>query len=111
MRSELLAAWLPLKAPLAPSNFVGPLAGTVFYAYYPATSTYWAMARFGLVPGAGLQAQVSMQDGGAIGIFHHLAGEAWQATLAGIPYPCPNQIPVAVVAAWDMTYPQGCSPG
>lgn len=50
----------------------------VYYAYSPATDTYFAWASFRPAPGAPLKVLVGMQDGGSMTSFHKLPGAPWQ---------------------------------
>lgn len=50
----------------------------VYYAYSPATDTYFAWAGFRPAPGAPLKVLVGMQDGGSTTSLHKLPGAPWQ---------------------------------
>jgi len=109
-KAALTAAFVTAKK-VAAGDITGTQPGTVYYAYVPATQTYWALATF--VPSATAQQQtlVGMQDGGATGIFSRSAGGSW--TMVGVgsfPF-CPSQTPIppAVQAVWGLTDPTGCS--
>lgn len=41
-------------------------------------------------------------------MFHHQAGQPWQVTLGGIPWPCPGDLPDAMMSAWSMSISPGC---
>jgi ABC-type Fe3+-hydroxamate transport system substrate-binding protein len=102
VRQSLLVAGAAHKQ-LAVSDFTGLAAGETYYAYDPATKTYWAGAA--LDPSSSsLPAQVSSQDDGSYEIYWMPAGGAWRVYddgLAGIGgTPCPVAIPPGVRAAW-----------
>ncbi len=107
LRAELFAAYTAAKR-LPADDFIGPLPGTLYYAYVPSTGTYWATATFTLSSTAPTDAAVQMQDGGNTGVFSRHGGETWHAEMGQIPFPCPDQIPPPVAAVWHMTYPAGC---
>jgi hypothetical protein len=107
LRAALLAVFAADKQ-LPESYFTGPEPGTLYYAYVPSTATYWALAHFGITSAASSQAGVDMQDGGDAGVFTRPAGGAWRMTLAGEPFPCPGQIPDAVLAVWGLTLSGAC---
>ena len=67
MRTELLTAYAAYKD--IPASDVHGLPGSVYYAYQPATGTYWAMAKYEPTSGDSLTVQVGFQDGGSDGFF------------------------------------------
>lgn len=88
---------------LPSSAYTGLVSGQTYYAYDPATATYWAGA--GLLPSpSSLRAQVSTQDDGSYLLFRRAAGTAWTAQdvgLAGIGgTKCPTSVPSSVLALW-----------
>lgn len=104
VRTQLVAAGAALNN-LTPSAYTGLVAGTTYYAYDSATSTYWAGA--GLVPSpSSYSAQVANQDDGSYLLYSQPAGGAWTAVADGLGgiggTPCPA-VPAAVVAAWGWT--------
>jgi hypothetical protein len=104
-RSELTAAFAAFKGiPLSDVYGASPLPGSVYYAYDPATGTYWALANFGPSKKASLQVQVSMQDGGDIGMFRKVGSGPWQTSTGGAPPLCGylEFFPQAVLTAWAM---------
>jgi hypothetical protein len=67
---------------LPTSAFTGLAPGETYYAFDPATSTYWAGA--GLVPSPSSQpAQVSVQDDGSYLLFTRASGHSWVAYNVG----------------------------
>src|ERR1035437_1957546 len=82
IKSQLLQAGAALNS-LPASAFDGLMSGLTYYAYDPATATYWAGAK--LVPSSSsLGAQVSVQDNGSYVLFHRPAGKAWTAQDVGL---------------------------
>jgi len=107
VKAALLAAYAAQKRlPLA--EVTGPLPGTLYYGLDAVTETYWAVATFGLTSSAPFEAQVSMQDGGNLGVFARKGGQAWTVRLGGIPFPCPGELPADLMSVWGMTSPGGC---
>ncbi|HWD08014.1 MAG TPA: hypothetical protein VHA57_02860 [Actinomycetota bacterium] len=105
LRAQLLAAGAALHG-LPTSDYTGLVAGQTYYAFDPATGTYWAGAA--LSPSASsYQAQVSAQDDGSYLLFEKQSGGTWTAKsdgLTGIPgSTCPLPVPAAVLALWHWT--------
>jgi len=97
---------------LPPSDFVGLRPEVCYYAYDPATATYWAGV--GLNPNPNSEAAlVFVQDDGSYQVCTRAASGAWKAFdvgLAGIGgTPCPIQVPPAITALWDWP-PGSCRP-
>jgi len=94
------------------SGYTGLAPGQTYYAYDPATATYWAGAA--LVPSAAsTPAQVSVQDDGSYILFSRSANGAWTGHPVGATgepgTSCPVAIPATVVALWG--WPAGsCKP-
>ncbi|MGA2836519.1 MAG: hypothetical protein ABSF84_07980 [Acidimicrobiales bacterium] len=107
LRAELLTTFAASKQ-MPESYFTGPQPGTLYYAYLPSTRTYWALAHFGISSAAPSQTDVDMQDGGDVGVFSRRDGGAWTMTVGGEPFPCPGQIPDAVMTVWGMTPSGAC---
>lgn len=109
-KSELTAAYVAFRAiSLSDVAGEGPTPGSVYYAYDPATDTYWALADFQPSGTASLDVQVGFQDGGGIAMFQKAGSEAWQTTSAGEPQFCAEAkfFPPAVLTAWSMSAPPG----
>ena len=101
--SQLLQAGAALHG-LPASAFDGLMSGQTYYAYDPATATYWAGAK--LVPSSSsLRAQVSVQDNGSYILFRRPAGKAWAAQdvgLAGVAgTKCTTSVPASVLTVWN----------
>ena len=107
LRAELLTTFAAYKQ-MPETYFSGPQPGTLYYAYLPSTGTYWALAHFGITSAAPSQTGIGMQDGGDVGVFTRQAGGAWKMTLGGEPFPCPGQIPDAVMTVWGLTLSGAC---
>jgi hypothetical protein len=109
--SELTAAYLAFRGgiPLSDVAGEGPMPGSVYYAYDPATDTYWALAVFEPSSTASLDVQVGFQDGDNIAMFQKDGASAWQAESAGEPAYCAEAkyFPQAVLTAWSMSAPTG----
>lgn len=90
---------------LPPSDYVGLVAGTTYYAFDPSTGFYCAAA--GLSPSPkSLRAQVGTQDDGAYNLFTRAAGTStWTVYSDGLgaaqSSTRPIVIPAAVLAAWN----------
>lgn len=105
-KSELTAAFVAFKGiSLSDILGAGPVPGSVYYAYDPATSSYWALADFALSSTASFNAEVSFQDGGDMGLFRQAQGGPWQAQTGSLDPICAEVqfFPADVLAAWSMT--------
>jgi hypothetical protein len=107
VRKQLLSAFVAAKQ-TQPSEITGPVPGSVYYGYLPATDRYWAVADFALSPTASQQTQINFQDGGSRGIFHHRTGQPWLVTIGDIPWPCPGDLPDAMRSVWNLPISRGC---
>ena len=90
----------------------GVVPGRTYYAYDPATSTYWAGAA--LVPSSSsMPAQVSSQDDGSYLLFTRPANGAWTVYSVGMTgiagAKCPVPVPASVLAVWGWA-PGTCRP-
>jgi hypothetical protein len=111
VKAQLLAAGAKMHH-LPVSDYSGLVKGMTYYAYDPATKTYWAGASLIAKPNA-TQAQVGDQDDGAYLVYKQPSGGAWAAYPAGIPgslqFTCMVTPPSAVDAVWG--WPAGtCHP-
>ncbi len=111
VRAELLKAGAALDG-LPASAFKGLVADETYYAYDPATTTYWAGAA--LVPSSkSLRAQISVQDDGSYLLFNRRAGKPWRADDVGLTgiagTKCPVRLPAPVLAVWNWA-PGTCRP-
>jgi hypothetical protein len=107
VRQQLVTAFVAAKK-VQPSEVSGTKPGTVYYGYLPATDTYWAVAEFSLSPSASEQTKIDFQDGADQATFHRQAGQPWQVTIGDIPWPCPGDLPDAMMSAWNMSISPGC---
>jgi hypothetical protein len=76
--------------------------GDTYYAYNPATHTYWAGASLMPSPGS-YQAGVANQDDGAYVLFTRPSNGTWAGVLvglAGFGTTCPETPPPGVIAVW-----------
>jgi|SRR5271166_517125 len=111
LRAQLLAVAAAMNN-VPVSGYTGLAPTETYYAYDPATSTYWAGAA--LVPSSSsTPAQVSVQDDGSYVVFSRSAAGAWAGHPVGATgepgSTCPVAIPPAVVALWG--WPAGtCKP-
>jgi hypothetical protein len=100
------------KAHGLPSHdFARLTAGRTYYAYDPATMTYWAGAQ--LVPSMGnIAAQVVVQDDGAYDVFVRHPGVGWTAYEDGLgtqPHTrCSIVVPTAVRTVWGWSTSTPC---
>jgi len=87
------------------SDYVGLRAGAIYYAFDPATNSYYAAAGLNAGPHS-LQAQVGTQDDGAYNLFLRAAStKTWTVYdngLGGVQgTKCPLTIPPAVLKVWN----------
>ena len=104
-KSELTATYVAFRR-ISPSDVSGggPVPGSVYFAYIPATYSYWALARFEPSSTASLNAQVGFQDGGNIGMFWKAGAGSWHIASGGIPTVCGELawFPPVVLTAWAL---------
>jgi hypothetical protein len=96
------------------SDVAGTRLGSVYYAYDPATDTYWAEADFLPSGTASPKVLVGFQDGASIGLFVRAGRSGWQVQLGGEPVVCAEVpfFPPAVLTVWSLptdTAADGCS--
>ena len=113
VRNELTAAFADYKG-ISPSDIAEIEPGSVYYAYDPATGTYWALADFLPSLTAPSRVLVGFQDGASIGLFTRIANGSWQVQMGGEPAVCTEVafFPPAVLTAWSLpadTAGFGCS--
>jgi len=112
-KSELSATYLAFRGGISLSDLAGdgPTPGSVYYAYDPATNTYWALAVFEASRSAPLDVQIGFQDGGSIAMYRKTGASPWQAVNPGVPPFCGEAkfFPKTVLTAWGMptTAPAG----
>jgi hypothetical protein len=105
IRGELTAAFLAQRSvPLAEVAGGGPMPGSVYYAYDPATSTYWAAANFTPINTLSLSALEAFQNGGDIGMFRKVGAGPWQVQTGASSLTClgPKYFPQSVFVAWSL---------
>jgi hypothetical protein len=109
VKAALREAFLTAKG-LQPDEIASaPTAGSVYYAYAPATQTYWGMAEFTPTASMTFQHSVNMQDGGDEGIFARSSGGSWRMlSIAQIPWPCPGWFPPDIERVWALAMAPGC---
>ena len=113
VRGELTAAYAGYRG-ISLSDVAGTRPGSVYYAYDPATHTYWAQANFLPSGTASPKVLVAFQDGASIGLFSRIGNGSWQVQLGGEPVVCTEVkfFPPAVLMAWSVptdTAGFGCS--
>lgn len=106
-RSELTAEYTTtyaadLKVPISDLGAPAALPGSVYYAYDPATDTYWALGTF--EPTAPDSNPAWFQDGTEIGMFQKVGAAAWQVHIAFNPVLCDELrfFPQAVLLTWAL---------
>jgi hypothetical protein len=104
VRNELTAAYADFRG-ISLSDVAGTEPGSVYYAYDPATDTYWARATFVPSSTASFKVLVGFQDGASIGLFTRAARSGWQVELGGEPVVCAEVVffPPAVLRAWSLS--------
>ena len=103
VRQELTAAYADDRG-ISPADVAGTIPGSVYYAYDPATHTYWAQVNFLPSSTASVKVLVGFQDGASIGFFTRIGTGSWQAQLDGVPVVCTEVrfFPRAVLIAWSL---------
>lgn len=103
VRNELTAAYTEYRG-ISPSDVAGTRPGSVYYAYDPATRTYWAQADFAPSSTASVKVLVGFQDGASIGFFTRIGNGSWQVQPGGAPVFCTEVrfFPQAVLIAWSL---------
>jgi hypothetical protein len=103
VRNELTAAYADYRG-ISPGDMAGTTPGSVYYAYDPATYTYWAQADFLPSSMASSKVLVGFQDGASIGFFTRIGNGSWQVQLGGAPVACTEVrfFPQAVLIAWSL---------
>ena len=101
VRSELLAAYAAFRT--IPASDVQGVPGSVYYAYQPATGTYWAKAHYEPASGDSQAVAVGFQDGGGDGFYKKTVNGSWLVSLGGEPGVCYalKFFPLQVLAAWS----------
>jgi hypothetical protein len=105
VRDQLLKAGAAVND-IPASDYTGLTPGTTYYAFDPATNTYWAGAS--LVPSPSSQrAQVSVQDDGSYLLFSRPANgpwKGWDVGMSGIAgATCPAMVPASILLLWRWT--------
>jgi hypothetical protein len=103
LRNELTVAYVVLRGiPL--SDVAGTIPGSVYYAYDPATGTYWAEAIFEPSSTASVKVLVGFQDGASVGFFTKPGNSGWEVQEGGAPPVCTETLffPPAVLRAWSL---------
>jgi hypothetical protein len=101
VKSGLTAAYVA-HADLPASQVAGTAPGTVYYAYFPQTKTYWAIAQFLPIQGSATSTQVVMQDDGCCGIFTSPDGLSFTQIGIFLGSPCAAQLPSALFTLWNV---------
>jgi hypothetical protein len=103
VRSELISAY-EAYVHIPPADVTGLARGSLYYAYDPAASTYWALASFVPSAAAPQNVLVGFQDGGATGLFTKAGRGTWQVRQGGVPGICAELkfFPPAVLTAWSL---------
>ena len=106
---ELRRAYVAARPGVRLDEVAGPRRGTLYYAFEPATKTYWAIAWFDPSPRARYQTQVNFQDGMGGGVFTRSGSRRWRAQVHERGnLPCPGDVPDAVLRAWRL-HAQSCT--
>ena len=103
VRNELTVAYVDYRdIPL--SDVAGTLPGTVYYAYDPATDTYWAEATFKPSSTDSTIVLTGFQDGASVGFFTKPGNGGWEVQEGGAPPACTEVLffPPAVLVAWSL---------
>ncbi len=104
-RSALTAAFVAYKG-ISITDVLGggPVQGSVYYAYDPATDTYWAAAYFMPSSAASPSALGALDNGGRIAMYRKAGAGVWQVQTASTSLTCeaPHFFPQAVLVAWSL---------
>lgn len=106
-RRRLLAAGAALND-LPATDYTGLSRGLTYYAYDPATHTYWAGAALDAKPTA-TRALIAGQDAGSYLLFWRRQGDPWRAGTDGGPIGTACALPPAVGRVWGWGT-HGCRP-
>jgi hypothetical protein len=102
VRSQLTAAYAAVQQ-IPAADVAGTRPGDLYYAYVPATQTYWAWANFEVSQSAPSAVGVKFQDGASVGWFKKAGSSPWQAVLGGNDLcDVTRFFPQAVVSAWSL---------
>jgi len=111
VKSSLTAAYV-VHSGLAADQVAGTAPGSVYYAYAPATGTYWAIANFLPSTTATMQTKVSMQDDGCCGVFTQPSGAtSWTFVSGYLGLPCPGEVPADIMTLWNLQTGTDCASG
>jgi hypothetical protein len=108
-KSELAAAYAAFYTSVedpgvSVSDIGDPAAvpGSVYYAYDPATGTYWALADF--EPTTPFSDQTAYMEGSSVGFFKRTGAGAWQVSIYTEDLVCGKIqfFPPAVLTAWAL---------
>src|SRR4051794_17505325 len=101
LRTALRSAYVAARPGFKVGEVAGPRHGTLYYAFDPATRTYWAIAWFDPSSRARQQTAAKFQFGMGGGVFKRSASGEWHATVhLRANLPCPDDVPAAVLRAW-----------
>lgn len=104
VKNQLASAYVAFHKYKA-TDVIGTAPDSVYYAYDPASGTYWAMSGFVPSEEASYQVHVSMQDAGAFGWFSQKSGGNWHAHNGSFPPWCHADqfFPSGVLAVWSIS--------
>jgi hypothetical protein len=83
----------------------GPIQGDTYYAYDPATDTYWAMATFPLNGAASASVIAAFREHGDQGLYRKAGAAPWQidtSSAEGDYCAVLHYFPSAVLTAWSL---------
>jgi len=103
VKSQLLAAFAAAKD-VPVSDVAGSDPGSVYYAYDPATQTYWAKATYAPASTDPQSVADAFQDGTSNGFFKESGSGPWQAEIGGEPVTCGvlKFFPQSVLVVWSL---------
>jgi hypothetical protein len=105
LRSELTALFVAdigIQVSDLPGD--GPIPGDAYYAYDPATDTYWAYATFPVSGAAPASVIAAFQEHGQTGLYRKAGAGPWQVTTDSAATFCAELqfFPPAVLTAWAL---------
>ena len=107
LRAQLLGTFAAAKG-ISRSDISQIVPGSLYYGQLTESGTYWALAQFIPSAQASEQTKVDFQDGAGDGIFTRRADGAWTVTIGHIPFPCPGDLPSALLRVWGLSLATAC---
>ncbi len=101
VRSEFTAAYATIRQ-IPTSDVSGTQPNSVYYAYDPATNSYWGKATFVPTKTDPQSVLVGFQDTASTGLFSKVGSGSWQVTVGNEACLVLRFFPRAVLTAWAL---------